>query len=397
MSAVSPRVSPPLLAAYAITFLAFADTFAFLPTIGPHADDLGADEVMVGVVVGAYSATNLVANPFAGVLLDRLGRRRVLLAGLTLAAVAVACYPLAATPGQLLGIRLVHGIGGGIIVPAVFTLVGDLTRTHRRGRAMGRTGASIGLAAIVGPPLAALMADRVNFEALAISVAGVLLLGLLIAALALPEPQRAEARTDAAPRTALRRLGRASLAAFGFTFALGGLSAFLPFRVEALGAAPAVSGGLLGLFAVVAAVLMLSPLADTSRSVRAEIPLVAGLIAVAIALVALGAGGSVPVLAAGAAVFGVGYALLFPVAAAQAADAVSGARRGRAFGAFHAAFSAGFVLGPPTAGFFTAGPLGPFTAGGVAAVLTALIVPLLRPERTPVGEAAAGPDRSGEG
>lgn len=389
----TPRASAPLAAAYAITFFAFVDTFAFLPTIGPHADALGASSLVVGAVVGAYSATNLLVNPVAGVFLDRVGRRRLLLLGLALAAAALACYPLADSPGSLVAVRLLHGVGGGIIVPAVFTFVGDLTGDARRGRAMGRTGAMIGLAAIIAPPLATTLANRAGFAVLAIAVAGLLLTGLVVAAAVMPETHRPRGESEPdAPPAALRRLGRASLAVFGFTFALGGLSAFLPFRVEDVGGSPAVTGGLLSLFALVAAAGMLSPLADSSRTRRPGLPMVAGLTAVALALVAVGAGPTLPVLAVGAATFGLGYALVFPAAAEQAASAAGGARRGRAFGAFHAAFSLGFVIGPPIAGAASTGPLGPFTAGAVVAVLALLAVPALRVETAAVSPAREAGD-----
>ena len=371
----------PLIAAYAITFLAFFDTFAFLPTVGPRAESLGADPVLVGAIVGAYSLTNLAANPVAGVLIDRFGRRPLLLTGLLVAVLAVVAYPLAATPGQLLMLRLAHGLGGGIVVPAVFTLVGDLTRSDLRGRAMGRTGAAIGLAAIVAPPVAGAVQHAVGFTGVTSTVAAALTLGAVLAVHKLPETAPAvPAGADATGRRTdgllvdVRRLLRAGVGVFGFTFALGGLTAFLPFRVADLGGAPSVTGAMLGLFALVAAGLMLSPVADQARHASAARPLVAGLALVAVSLTVLSAAGGLATVAAACALFGVGYAFVFPTAATEASEAAPGGRRGRAFGIFHAAFSLGFVVGPPAAGWVSGTAAGPFAVGAVGAALAAGLV-----------------------
>lgn len=379
--------SRPLVTAYAITFLAFFDTFAFLPTVGPRAEALGADPVLVGAIIGAYSLTNLAMNPVAGVLIDRFGRRRLLRIGLALVVLAILVYPLAATPGQLLVLRLAHGLGGGIVVPAVFTLVADLTSTDRRGRAMGRTGAAIGTAAIVGPPVAGVVQQAAGFAGVALVVAAALTVGLALALTAIPEsaPARSADPAPLAPATEpapefvdLRRLVRAGLAVFAFTFALGGLTGFLPFRVADLGGAPSVTGGLLGLFAVVAAGLMLSPLADQARHASAATPLVGGLVLVATAMGVLAVAPSIPTVALACAVFGTGYALVFPTAATEASDVGSDRRRGRAFGIFHAAFSLGFVVGPPAAGWSADTTPGPFIPGVVATVIAAGVVLVMR-------------------
>ncbi|MFO8075397.1 MAG: MFS transporter [Actinomycetota bacterium] len=372
---VARRWAGPLVAAYAVTFLTFFDTFAFLPTIGPRAAALGADPVLVGATVGAYSLTNLATNPVAGALLDRLGRRRLLVAGLAIAIAAVLAYPLATTPGALLGVRLLHGVGGGIIVPAVFTLVGDLTGADRRARAMGRTGAAIGLAAIVGPPVAGALAGRLGFVGVTTTVAAVLGIGLALAATRLPDPprERSTAPGEAPEAVDVGRLARAGVAVFGFTFALGGLTAFLPFRVEALGGSSATTGALLGLFAVVAAGLMLSPVAEQGRATSALRPLATGLALVTVALTLLGLAPTIVLAAVACAIFGAGYAYVFPTAASEASAAAPMGRRGWAFGLFHAAFSLGFVVGPPLAGWVDATAAGPFSIGAVVAVAALLV------------------------
>jgi MFS family permease len=108
-------------------------------------------------------------------------------AGLGGAAVAVGLYAAAATPASLVAVRLLHGAAGGVLVPALFTLVGDLTPEGSRGRAMGRTGAFIGAAAVVGPAVAGLLRGVAGFTVVFGAVAAVLALGALLAAASLRE------------------------------------------------------------------------------------------------------------------------------------------------------------------------------------------------------------------
>src|SRR5690625_3928384 len=77
--------------------LSFFDIFALLPIVGPHVTELGGGPAAIGLAVGAYSSTNLPANVIGGILVDRKGRRRVLLIGLAAASITVAAYALATT------------------------------------------------------------------------------------------------------------------------------------------------------------------------------------------------------------------------------------------------------------------------------------------------------------
>jgi MFS transporter, DHA1 family, multidrug resistance protein len=348
----------PLPIVYVVVFLAFFDTFALLPTVGPYAASIGAGGFGIGVAVGAYSLSGLVFNVVGGVLLDRVGRRPLAVAGLAVAAVAVSLYALAASPVALVGVRLLHGAGGGVLVPALFTIAGDLAPEQRRGSAMGRAGAFIGLAAVVGPAVAGPLRGAAGFTAVFALVTGALAVGALLAAFRLPETHRPpEARAERSSRTPslARLLGRVDLrlaiaAVFGFTSAFGTLAAFLPDQVEALGSGPAIAGALFTLVSGIAAMLMLSRAARWVDRVGAAPPVRAGMLLFLVALVLLAVARTLPPVLVASGVFGVGFGLLFPAATGAVAIAAPVAGRGRAFGLFNAAYSLGFILVPPAAG-----------------------------------------------
>lgn len=338
-----------------VLFLSFVDVFALLPTVAPHATALGAGPTMLGLVVGAYSAANLPANIVGGVLVDRAGRRRVVLLGLALAVAAVATYPLAATPAQLVAARLAHGVAGGLLVPAVFALVGDRAAAGQTGRTMGRLGALIGVAAVIAPAGAGVVRQFAGTDAVFAVVAGLLALGWLVAWLGVTD-------TPGTPGTArpaslrLRRLltlpplRRALAATATMTAAVGALAAFLPGRAEGLGASPALVGALFTVYALAAAAVMLGPVSARVDHGGGDGLLATGLAILAVALAAMALAPGVVVALAAMVVFGVGYGLVFPAATATASLVAGAQARGRAFGLFNAAFSVGLAAGPPLLG-----------------------------------------------
>ncbi len=62
-------------AARFVIFVAFFDLFIQFPIVAPYAGSLGAAPALVGIIVAAYSATNLIGNLIAGLILDRWGRK----------------------------------------------------------------------------------------------------------------------------------------------------------------------------------------------------------------------------------------------------------------------------------------------------------------------------------
>ncbi len=397
-AAPSVRVTNPR-AAGAVLFLSFVDVFALLPTVAPHVSALGAGAAGIGLAVGAYSALNLPANVVGGILVDRVGRRRVAIVGLVLAALTVAAYTLPTGIGAFIGVRALHGVAGGILVPAVFAAAGDRAGVGQAGRSFGRFGALIGAAAVIAPATAGAVRQVAGTDTVFLGVSALLLLGAVIAALGIHD-RVPGATTDAAPpqrpmRALLRQptLRRALAATIVLTAAVGALAAFLPGTAEALGASPSVVGGLFTAYAILAAGVMLSPVSGRVDRVGADGNAAAGLAVLAVALGLLVVTGQLWVAVLGSALFGAGYGLVFPAVTA-ATSLVSGtATRGRAFGLFNAAFSVGIALGPPTFGAVAQQVplLDPLTLAAALCLVAAGWIAITHQLRPPAGPAAISP------
>ena len=373
-----------------VLFLAFVDVFALLPTVAPHVASLGAGAAGIGLAVGAYSAANLPANIVGGILVDRYGRRIITIIGLVAAAATVAAYALAATVGAFILVRLLHGVAGGILVPAVFAAAGDRARRGAEGRAFGRLGAVIGSAAVVAPATAGVVRQTTGTDAVFLGVAALLLLGAVVAAVGVHDAptdrDAAAARVSGAGRRsgppamrALLRLApirRALLGTVVLTAAVGVLAGFLPGTAEALGAPASAVGGLFTAYALVAAGLMLSPVAGRVDRAGADGPLAAGLAILGIALLVLTVAPSLRVAVFGSALFGARYGLIFPAVTAATSSSSSLATRGRAFGLFNVAFSLGLAVGPPLIGALSEAvpAIDPFLPAAVLAIGAAIAI-----------------------
>ena len=373
-----------------VVFVTFLDLFIQFPVVAPYARGLGASPTLVGVIVGIYSATNLVGNLVAGPLLDRHGRARPVLIGLLLSAAALLAYALAGTPEQMVAARAVHGLATAVLTPGAFAILGDAAQADRRARTMGGSGALIAIAAVVGPPLAGIVRDRLGPGAVFLGGAGLMLLAAGLFALGLRTTDMADGAAPRARARAVwtgagglltgRRLVAAYLAALALTVGLGTLVTHLPLVLEAQGESAARRGIAFTVYAVVALVVMAGPVTRlTDRHERAA-PLAAGLALVGAGLLTLALVGGAGGAALGMGVFGLGFGLLFPAATALVTDATRPAERGTAFGIFYAVYSFGVVLGALLSGRLAegAGLSGaPFLASGVLALAAAPAVLLI--------------------
>jgi MFS family permease len=89
----------------------------------------------IGLVGAAQAVTEMVFAPILARNADRFGRRRFLVAGPLICAVAVLLIFLGVRPAQLGGARLLEGIGAAAFVPVALGTVAAATTGDRRGRA----------------------------------------------------------------------------------------------------------------------------------------------------------------------------------------------------------------------------------------------------------------------
>ncbi len=163
MTATERRASASLASIFALRMLGL---FLVLPVFALEAARYpgGGDPARIGLAMGIYGLTQgLLQIPF-GLASDRLGRKKVIVAGLLLFALGSFVAAWAPDLNWLTAGRALQGAGA--ISAAVTALLADTTRDEVRTKAMALVGASIGLMFALSLVLAPLLAAHIGLAGL---------------------------------------------------------------------------------------------------------------------------------------------------------------------------------------------------------------------------------------
>ena len=97
----------------------------------------GQQGSLVGALGGITEITTIALAAFLGAFSDRLGRRIIYVAGITLLAVAYFIYPLAGSISQLIAFRIVYAVGMSAATVMLHTCIAEYSQDASRGRWMG--------------------------------------------------------------------------------------------------------------------------------------------------------------------------------------------------------------------------------------------------------------------
>ncbi len=137
--------------------LAMVDFFIVnvaLPTIDA---DLHASQALLELVVSGYASAYALLLVLGGRLGDSIGRKRLFLAGMAAFTLTSLACGLAPTALVLVICRVAQGASAAMMVPQVLATIQAATTGERRARALGRYGATGGLAAVLGQLLGGLL------------------------------------------------------------------------------------------------------------------------------------------------------------------------------------------------------------------------------------------------
>jgi EmrB/QacA subfamily drug resistance transporter len=155
-----------LLVAGTAVFAVFLDTtilFVAFSSIGASFPDASTSDL--SWVLNAYTIVFAACLVPAGVLADRIGRRRVFLASIAAFTVASALAGLAPSVEALIAARAVQAIGAAAMIPASLSLVLQSTARERVPAAVAVWGSMGAVAGALGPAVGALVIDAASWRA----------------------------------------------------------------------------------------------------------------------------------------------------------------------------------------------------------------------------------------
>jgi EmrB/QacA subfamily drug resistance transporter len=131
-----------------------------LPTI---VGDLGGLNLLSWVFTG-YMLTSTTIVPITGKLSDIYGRKPFFMGGIVIFMLASVAGGFAGSMEQLIIVRAIQGIGGGMLMSCVFAIIGDLFAPEERGRYQGIFISMFGVASILGPTMGGTITDYVHWR-----------------------------------------------------------------------------------------------------------------------------------------------------------------------------------------------------------------------------------------
>ncbi|MGV0787643.1 MFS transporter [Mycolicibacterium sp. XJ2] len=379
------------------------------PVLPQYARHFGVSISAATFVITAFALMRLIAAPPAGLLVQRLGERRVYISGLIIVALSTGACAFAQTYWQLLAFRSLGGLGSAMFTVSSLGLMIRISPENARGRVAGLFSTGFLVGSVGGPVLGSLTAGFglaapfVIYGAALLVAAGVVFVSLRGSTLAAPE-QTAEAAVSI--RQVLRhRAYRAALfsnfstgwAAFGLRIALVPL-----FVVEGLGYGAGAAGLALATFAI-GNVSVVIPSGYLSDRIGRRKLLIVGLTVSAVSTILVGFTTSLPIFLVAAYITGAATGIFVSPQQAAVADIVGNkARGGTAVAVFQMMADLGSIIGS-----LVVGQIAEQTSFGAAFVVSGAILGLaalgwvfapetrVRPaEHTPAR--AIGPEAGGE-
>jgi EmrB/QacA subfamily drug resistance transporter len=178
--------------------------------------DFNASLTTIQWVVTGYTLAIAAVIPLTGWAADRFGTKRLYLTSLVLFVGGSILCGAAWSAGSLIGFRVLQGLGGGMIMPAVMTIMTKKAGPSRMGRVMGVLGVPMLIAPIAGPILGGWLVDDVSWRWIFFINVPIGIVAFVAAYLKLD-------RDEAQPTHRLDWLGMALLSP-GLTFLIFGLA-----------------------------------------------------------------------------------------------------------------------------------------------------------------------------
>jgi len=228
-------------------------------------------QVVIGLPIMIFMLIVALGQPYLGSWSERVGRRRAMLIGASIATVGFAATSLAFNLYDLLLWRSLGGLGYAMVFVAAQGYVLDRTGHTNRAQGFALFIGAIMVATVCGPSIGGILADNIGFRAsFAVSAVMAMLSILAIARLPATEPRSPAARPSRAPRMrevmALlfnkRFMTLTGLAAMPAKVILTGVCFYLvPLYIVSIGNTSAMAGRMLMVYAVM--MVMIVPLSAT--------------------------------------------------------------------------------------------------------------------------------------
>jgi len=153
-----------LFALWLMMFSASSQLIIMVPILPEIAETLGVNAFWRGMLLTAYALSLGVSALVTGPASDRIGRRRILMYGTGLMTVTLTLHTVAADYELLLIMRLLAGVGGGMLSGGSVAYVGDYFPYEKRGWANGWVMSGTAFGQVAGIPIGKVLATGFGYR-----------------------------------------------------------------------------------------------------------------------------------------------------------------------------------------------------------------------------------------
>ena len=185
-----------IVAASLPMFMATLDNLVMTSALPVIQADLGSSVGQLSWFMNAYTLTFATFMLPAATLGDRLGRRRMMLAGVTVFTLASIASALSTSSEALIAARAVQGLGAAAIMPLSLTLLAAAVPPAMRAAAIGIWGGVSGLGVALGPVIGGAVVEGVSWQAIFWLNVPVAVVAIPLLLVAIPESKGAWQKLD---------------------------------------------------------------------------------------------------------------------------------------------------------------------------------------------------------
>ena len=159
--------SPTFVLAWVVSFLQFLAFYALVTTMAVYAvRQFAASDAGAGLASSAFVIGATVSRVVTGHVVDRFGKRRVLVVALVAVALSCTLYLVASSLPALVAVRMLHGASYAFASTAVMALAQAAIPDGRRAEATGHLALGTTLATAIGPALGLFLAGSIGYARL---------------------------------------------------------------------------------------------------------------------------------------------------------------------------------------------------------------------------------------
>ncbi len=334
----------------------------FMPLLPIYIKMVGGNISLAGLVVSVYTLAALISRPFFAVVIDKYGRKPILISGFALIIIGCFAYRFITVIGILILFRVVHGIGYSAGSNAAGTIMSDVVPKERRAQGVGYYGFVTAASLALGPAFGLTIMKSTDVKT-AFTVAAVLAAFGFIASFFVSYEKKDDIKglgksgnnESVKPETKKKfNIGYektampAALVMIFIAFAYAGIVTFLAAHMGQLGLEE------ISLFFIIYAVVLLITrlvVDKITKSREISVVLIPGIVLMMAGFLLLATGKAMPVFLCAAVLYAIGYGAVQPTLYAISISSCEPRRRGAANSTFFSAMDLGIGLGALAWGF----------------------------------------------